>query len=136
MGHEAGREAIYTFGPFRLDARKHKLTKEGKEVDLDVTPTQVLLALVEKAGELVSKEDLLKQVWGGIMVSDDSLYKHVSVLRKTLQERRKDNKYIMTVPGEGYKFVVPVEVIKKDSVAPSAKVPARENPDSIAPIGT
>jgi DNA-binding winged helix-turn-helix (wHTH) protein len=106
MGHEAGREAIYTFGSFRLDARKHKLTKEGKEVDLDVTPTQVLLALVEKAGELVSKEDLLKQVWGGIVVSDDSLYQHVSVLRKTLQERRKDNKSLLSKLAEDLARIV------------------------------
>jgi DNA-binding winged helix-turn-helix (wHTH) protein len=111
MGHEAVKDAIYTFGPFRFDARKHKLTKEGKEVDLDETPTQVLLALVEQAGELVSKEDLLKKVWGGTAVTDDSFYQHISVLRRTLGDGRKDNNYIMTIPRKGYRFVAPVEVV-------------------------
>src|ERR1035437_7990786 len=113
MGHEVGNDAIYMFGPFTLDARNHNLTKNGKRVDLDVKPTQVLLALVEQAGKLVSKEDLLKQVWGGIAVSDDSFYQHASVLRKKLGQPRKDNKYIMTIPGAGYKFVAPVKIVDR-----------------------
>lgn len=113
MGHEVGNDPIYVFGPFSLNARKHRLTKKGKRVDLDVKPTQVLLALVEQAGKLVSKEDLLRQVWGGIAVSDDSFYQHVSVLRKTLGQHRKDNKYIMTIPGAGYKFVAPVKIVDR-----------------------
>ena len=123
MGHEVGNDPIYVFGPFTLDARKHKLTRKGKRVDLDVKPTQVLLALVEQAGKLVSKEDLLKQVWGGIAVSDDSFYQHASVLRKTLRQRPKDNKYIMTIPGAGYKFVAPVKIVDRiEDAGPVEKV--------------
>jgi DNA-binding winged helix-turn-helix (wHTH) protein len=120
MGQEAGKDAIYAFGPFCLDARKHKLTKKGRKVDLNVKPTQVLLALVEQAGKFVSKEDLLKQVWGGIAVSDDSLYQHVSVLRKALGQRPKDNKYIMTIPGGGYKFVAPVKIVRMELSEPKS----------------
>jgi DNA-binding winged helix-turn-helix (wHTH) protein len=110
MGHEAVKDAIYTFGPFRL---------EGKEVDLDETPTQVLLALVEQAGELVSKEDLLKNVWGATAVTDNSFYQHISVLRRTLGEVRKDNNYIMTIPRKGYRFVAPVEIVPTTKRGPS-----------------
>ena len=146
MGHEVGNDPIYVFGPFTLDARKHKLTKKGKRVDLDVKPTQVLLALVEQAGKLVSKEDLLKQVWGGIAVSDDSFYQHASVLRKTLRQRPKDNKYIMTIPGAGYKFVAPVKIVDRiedagpvEKVAPvkiAAPVETAEPVEIAAPVET
>ena len=144
MGHEVGNDPIYVFGPFTLDARKHKLTKKGKRVNLDVKPTQVLLALVEQAGKLVSKEDLLKQVWGGIAVSDDSFYQHASVLRKTLGQRPKDNKYIMTIPGAGYKFVAPVKIVHRiedagpvEKIAPgkiTAPVETAEPVETAAPV--
>jgi DNA-binding winged helix-turn-helix (wHTH) protein len=60
---------------------------------------------------LVSRKDLLKKVWGGTSVSRDSVYQHISVLRKVLGESRNDNKYIMTVPRGGYQFVARVEII-------------------------
>jgi DNA-binding winged helix-turn-helix (wHTH) protein len=125
MGHEAGGDAIYTFGPFRLDAREHKFTKEGKEVDLAMTPRQLLFALVKRHEELVSKEDLIKEVWGSRAVSDDSFYQHISVLRKTLGGGR--DKYIINFPWKGYKFVAPVEVDRRAN-----EVPARQpKPDII-----
>ena len=111
MGDEAGRDALYKFGVFRLDAKTQILTKEGTKVDLDAKPIQVLLALLESAGVLVSRKDLLKKVWGGTSVSRDSIYQHISVLRKVLGESRNDNKYIMTVPRGGYQFLAPVEII-------------------------
>lgn len=116
MSEEAGKDAIYAFGPFRLDARTHKVTKKGRSVDLDVKPTQVLLALVERAGKIVSTEELLEIVWGGIAVSDDSFYTHVSVLRKKLGQRRKSNEYILTIPREGYKFVAPVKIVPRTEI--------------------
>jgi DNA-binding winged helix-turn-helix (wHTH) protein len=111
MGDEAGRDALYKFGVFRLDAKTQILTKEGTKVDLDAKPIQVLLTLLESAGVLVSRKDLLKKVWGGTSVSRDSIYQHISVLRKVLGESRNDNKYIMTVPRGGYQFLAPVEII-------------------------
>jgi DNA-binding winged helix-turn-helix (wHTH) protein len=111
MSDEAGRAAIYKFGLFRLDAKTQILAKEGTRVDLDAKPIQVLLALLESAGVLVSRKDLLKKVWGGTSVSRDSIYQHISVLRKVLGESRNDNKYIRTVPCGGYQFLAPVEII-------------------------
>jgi DNA-binding winged helix-turn-helix (wHTH) protein len=117
MGHEVGSDAIYKFGPFCLDARKHELTKKGKEVDLDMTPRQLLLALVKRHGELVSKEVLIKEVWGSNSASDESFHQHISVLRRTLGGGR--NKYIINFPWKGYKFVAPVEVVGTANVVPA-----------------
>jgi DNA-binding winged helix-turn-helix (wHTH) protein len=135
MGDDAGRDSIYAFGSFCLDARTHILKNNGKKVDLDVTPMEVLLALVERAGEPVSKGDLLRRVWGDTTVSNDSIYQHISVLRKALGERPKQNEYIRTVPRRGYQFVPPVETFRTGPAGPSAQAPTRKNPDEPAPIG-
>jgi DNA-binding winged helix-turn-helix (wHTH) protein len=111
MGQEAGSDAIYTFEPFRLEARTHILTKKGKKVRLAEKPMNLLLALVERRGELVPKEELFKKVWGNTIVDDNNLDQQISVLRKALGEGPKDKKYIMTVPREGYSFVARVEII-------------------------
>jgi len=127
MGQEVGSDAIYMFGPFRLDARRQILRKEGETGRLTGKPVKVLLALVERAGELVTSEDLMKKVWGDTAVEPNNLDQQISVLRKVFGEGPKDNGHIMTVPREGYKFVAPVEIVRTASVRPSAIRPAREN---------
>lgn len=111
MGHEAGSDVIYIFEPFQLEARTHILKKKGKKVSLAEKPMNLLLALVERRGGLVPKEELFKKVWGNTAVEENNLDQQISVLRKTLGEGPKDKKYIMTVPREGYSFVAPVEII-------------------------
>jgi DNA-binding winged helix-turn-helix (wHTH) protein len=111
MGQEAGSDGIYTFEPFRLEARTHILTKTGKKVRLAEKPMNLLLALVERRGEVVPKEELFEKVWGNTIVDDNNLDQQISVLRKALGEGPKDKKYIMTVPREGYSFVGRVEII-------------------------
>jgi len=103
----------YNFGPFCLDAGRRILRKEGKKVDLDATPMEVLLALVESEGNLVSLEDFREKAWHGRFVVDNNLDQQISVLRKALGEGPKDKKYIMTVPRRGYRFVAPVTPFKK-----------------------
>ena len=122
MGQEAGKDVIYKFGRFSFDPRRLKLMNEGEEVDLDTKPAQVLLALVEQAGKLVTKEDLLKKVWGDTAVTDDSLYQPIKVLRRTFGEGPKDNKYIMTISRVGTKFVAPVEVVDRIETAAPIEV--------------
>lgn len=127
MGHEVGSDAIYAFGPFRLDARRHILTKDGNKVRLTVKPVKVLLALVERAGEVVTSDDLMEKVWGDTAVEENNVDQQISVLRKVFGEGPKDNGHIITVPREGYKFVAPVEIVRTASVGPSAIQPARES---------
>ena len=114
MDHSASSDAIYTWEDFRLETRNYKLelTRGGKEVDLDEMPRQLLLVLVERAGELVSKDDLIKIVWGKVRPgSDDTFYTHIHVLRKTLGGGR--NKYIRNIPWRGYQFIFPVKIVAR-----------------------
>lgn len=94
----------YQFGPFKIDAAKRVLLREGATVPLTPKCYEILLALVEGVGEVVSKDDLMKRVWPDSFVEDGNLTYNVSMLRKALGERAGEHQYIVTIPGRGYKF--------------------------------
>jgi Tol biopolymer transport system component/DNA-binding winged helix-turn-helix (wHTH) protein len=99
---------VYEFGPFHLDATKRVLSKEGEPLKLFPKEFDTLLALVERNGELVEKDDLMHQVWQGVIVEESNLTTNISHLRKLLGESRNKHDYIVTVPGRGYRFVAGV----------------------------
>jgi DNA-binding response OmpR family regulator len=95
-----------TFGPYALDAREHRLTRHGQPVALSPRPFDLLVALVTHAGRLVTREELLREVWKGTVVEQSSLNAAMSVLRQTLGDDVVA--MIETVPGRGYRFIAPV----------------------------
>ncbi len=99
---------FYSFGPFRLDARECLLNLDGKPVPLAPKAFEALLMLVENAGQLVDKDDLMRRLWPGTFVEEGNVAKHVSVLRKILSEATNGGEYIETIPKRGYRFVVEV----------------------------
>ncbi|MEO5926997.1 MAG: response regulator transcription factor [Bryobacteraceae bacterium] len=95
----------YSFGPFRVDFRGTEVTRDGKLVNLSAREFQLLRFLIEHRGETVSREMLLKEVWG----YDPSLYTRtvdmrIATLRQHLEDDPKQPRYILTVQGLGYKF--------------------------------
>jgi TolB-like protein/DNA-binding winged helix-turn-helix (wHTH) protein/Tfp pilus assembly protein PilF len=96
------------FGPFSLDAGKRLLLRHGAAVQLAPKVLETLLALVENRDRVLSKDELLDQVWGGANVEEGGLARNVSILRKTLGEKPDDHRFIVTVPGRGYRFVAAV----------------------------
>jgi DNA-binding winged helix-turn-helix (wHTH) protein/TolB-like protein len=109
---------FYEFGPFRIDTTKRLLMQGGKAVPLTAKAFDLLLVLVESGGQVVDKEDLLKQVWPDSFVEEGNLTYNISILRKALGERAADHKYIVTMPGKGYRFVATV----KESKAPESEL--------------
>src|SRR5678815_5579023 len=99
---------VYEFGPFHLDATRRVLLKEGEPLKLFPKEFDTLLALVERNGELVEKDDLMQQVWQDTIVEESNLTTNISHLRKLLGETRNRHDYIVTVPGRGYRFVAGV----------------------------
>src|SRR5215213_10194482 len=93
------------FGPFRLDLRGRTLSRGGKEVALGSRSLGILCALATSSGELISKDDLMTRVWPGVVVEDNTVQVHVSALRKALGEATGGPRYILTVPGRGYRFL-------------------------------
>ena len=101
-------ERTYEFGPFRLDARRRTLLRDGRHVAVTAKVFDTLLALVERRGQVVSKNELMDALWPDTAVEENNLTQHVSTLRKILGERAGDHRYVVTLPGRGYSFVAPV----------------------------
>ena len=99
----------YRFGPFHLDVRERRLARGGEVIPLRLKVFDTLLVLVENAGRLVTKQELLDTVWPETTVEENNLNHNVSVLRKALGEKATGQQYIETVPRVGYRFAAPVD---------------------------
>ena len=103
----------YAFGPFRLDLVLRRLVRNGNPIPLPSLTFDILKTLVENRGELVTKEQLFKQVWPGRFVEENNLTVRMSELRKVLRDST-ETRFIETVPGSGYRFVAKVKEIIED----------------------
>jgi DNA-binding winged helix-turn-helix (wHTH) protein/TolB-like protein len=123
----AARPFSYAFGGFRLDSAEKVLYQQGQPVPLTPKAVETLLALVERHGRLVPKEELLRIVWPDTFVEENNLAQNVSMLRRVLGEGAGGRQLIETVPKRGYRFVGPVEA-RADAAhgAASAPSPAEE----------
>ena len=101
---------IYEFGDFRIEASKHLLLRTGKPVTLTPKVFDTLLYLVRRRGDLVEKDDLIRAIWPDTVVEENNLNQNISTLRRVLGESRGENRYIVTVPGRGYRFVASVRI--------------------------
>ena len=99
-----------SFGPFRLLPTQFLLLEAGKPVPLGSRALQILIVLLERPGELVSKQELMARVWPNVFVEPANLTVHISALRRMLRDGRDGNRFIINIPGRGYSFVAPVEV--------------------------
>jgi DNA-binding winged helix-turn-helix (wHTH) protein/Tfp pilus assembly protein PilF len=118
MSHDA--KAFYEFDAFRLDARRRLLYHDGRPVALPPKALDTLLALVERAGEDVTKADLMDAIWPDAHVEENNLTQAVSTLRRALGERRDDHRFVVTLPGRGYRFVAPVRTVETEAHAEPA----------------
>src|SRR4030095_10474189 len=98
------------FGPFSLDKALGKLGKHGTPVKLGGMPLKILVHLVERPGEAVSRAELQKLLWNGTAFGDfeQGLSSAVNVVRRTLSDSADQPRYIETVPGQGYRFIAPL----------------------------
>src|SRR4051812_36320183 len=126
----------YRFGPFVADTAFGRLYCGTHDVPLTPKSFKVLVVLLEMQGQLVSKEDLFKQVWPDTFVEANNLARNVSMVRKALHEADPDHEYIVTVTGRGYRFVAPVSREARDDSVLDESPPAAEtaiDPEPVAP---
>lgn len=98
------------FGPFRLLAVERRLLKGDTPVRIGSRALDILIALVERAGSIVPKQELMARVWPDMTVEESSLRVHITGLRKALSDGEGDARYIVNVTGRGYSFVGAVSV--------------------------
>src|SRR2546430_2725839 len=113
-------EQTLAFGPFRLIRSQKLLLENDRPVRLGSRALELLIALVERAGEVVSREELVARVWPATIVEESSLRVHIAALRKALGDGHGGARFITNVPGRGYCFVAPVARAALSSVASSA----------------
>lgn len=101
-------KALYEFGKFRCDPREHLLLCGDKPVSLSPKSFEILVALIQSPGRLLTKEELMQQVWPDSFVEEANLTVNISALRRVLGETPEGQQYIETVPKRGYRFVAPV----------------------------
>jgi DNA-binding winged helix-turn-helix (wHTH) protein/Flp pilus assembly protein TadD len=99
---------FYEFGPFRIDARRRLLFRGDEPIPLAPKVFETLLALVRGRGEVLKKAELIDAIWPDTFVEESNLAQHVFLLRKILGEDKNEHRYIVTVPGAGYRFVAQV----------------------------
>src|SRR5271156_1251839 len=104
-------EGVFQFGEFQIDARARSLRREKTAVAINFRAFDVLLYFVQNPGKVLTRDELLKNVWPDAFVDENSLAQSISALRRALEERPGDNSYIVTLPGRGYKFVSQVQAV-------------------------
>jgi eukaryotic-like serine/threonine-protein kinase len=106
---------IFQFGEFQIDARARTLRREDKLVTLNFRAFDVLLYFVQNPGKVLSRDELIKNVWPDSFVDENSLAQSISMLRRALDEKPGDNNYIVTLTGRGYQFVAPVRAVAPEN---------------------
>ena len=124
-----------SFGPFTLSVQSRLLAKNAAPVQIGGRSLDILIVLIESAGEVVSKRELMERVWTGLTVDESSLRVHINGLRKALGDGQDGARYIANVPGRGYAFVAPVGLATaSDGRVPSSTPASTERPARLPPV--
>lgn len=129
---EEKERVVYEFDGFRVDPVRRRVSRGGEPVAITPKAVSILVALLERAGEVVGKKELLDKVWPGVYVTEANLTQNVFSLRKCLGEKANENRYIVTIPGEGYSFGGEVRRIDRSATGEFA-IPVQEPPPAPPP---
>ena len=122
------REA-FEFEEFRADIGQRKLLRNGQPVEITAKVFDTLAFLLRNHGKVVEKEELMRALWPDTVVEEGNLHHYVSTVRKLLGEKPGEHRFIATVPGRGYSFVAPVEIV---STEPIVKPQSSRSPRRLA----
>src|SRR5207248_6217619 len=122
----AETKVLYEFGRFRCNPREQLLLCDGKPIPLSPKSFEILLALIRSDGQLLMKDELMRQVWPDSFVEEANLTVNISALRKVLGGGPEGQLYIETIPKRGYRFIAKVAVLQQDSGKPelAKEIPA------------
>jgi TolB-like protein/DNA-binding winged helix-turn-helix (wHTH) protein len=121
-------------GSWRVDPALDEISKDGKTVKLERRSMQLLLCLADHAGQVVSVEELLDQVWTGVVVTPGSVYQAVASLRRLLGDDSKEPAYIANVPRRGYRLVAPVAEWVEELERPVPSPAASAHGEAVAAV--
>ena len=109
---------VYRFAGFEVNPVARSLIRDGQSISLSRRSFDLLLYFVNNSGKILSKDELLRNIWSDAFVDENSLAKSISVLRKALDDSSSEKSLILTLPGRGYQFATAVEVVAPALVFP------------------
>ena len=124
---------LYQFGSYQLDAGERVLLRDRQPVNLPLKDLETLIVLVENAGHIVEKEELLQKVWPGVFVEEGNLAVRVFNLRQVLGDTADGRQYIETIPRRGYRFIAPVQDDGDPATTPARTAPAPSEQSPVPP---
>ena len=110
----ASPKVLYEFGPFRMDPETQVLLRDDQPVPVAPKTFETLLILVRHSREVVSKDDLMRELWPDSFVEESNLSQNIFMLRKALGDTPEERRYIVTLPGKGYRFTGEVRTVLQD----------------------
>lgn len=125
----AAPPGIFLFGDFELDVRAYELRSAGIPLKLKPIPLKLLLFLVERRGEMITRQEIVERIWGKdvFLDTDNSINGAISKLRQVLRDDAEQPRFVQTVTGQGYRFIAPVqtsgvslELVKSEEETPAA----------------
>ena len=137
-GTASERARVYRFGAFTIDARTGELSHAGRRTPLRDQSLQLLLALLEHPGELITREELAGRLWaaGTFVDFDRGLNKAINHLREALGDSAEQPRFIETLPRKGYRFIAPVTCTGEDvEPAPLGRAAPRVEPATMDSAG-
>jgi DNA-binding winged helix-turn-helix (wHTH) protein/tetratricopeptide (TPR) repeat protein len=126
---ETGK-TIYEFGPFRMDMERYLLLRDDQSIPLSPKVFETLVFLVQHSGRIAKKDEIINTVWPDTFVEESNLAQNIFLLRKALGEEKNEHRYIVTIPGVGYRFVAPVR--EYEAPSPVSDESSRQPVSSIA----
>lgn len=122
-----------SFGSFRLDIARRLLLRNGEPVRIGSRALDLLIVLVERAGDIVSRHELLDLVWQGVVVDEAGVRVHMAALRRALEDGQDGARYIVNVAGRGYSFVAPIVPDDMDAEPPAVPAQASRSLGHVPP---
>ena len=121
---------VYDFKGFRLDGAQRRLLHQGRPVQLKSKLFDLLLYLVQRRGQLVEKDELMREIWPNTIVEENNITVSMSILRKRLGEDRGGREFIETIPRRGYRFVAEVTEVSLDPTSPDVSIEPKSRESS------
>lgn len=125
-----GSKSPISFGPFRVFPERRLLFNKENQVRLGSRAAEILVALIERPGELVTRDELMRRVWPNMVVDEANLKVQISALRRALGDGQAGRRYVATIPGRGYRLVAPVSIVG-EAEAIFEQVAARARPHNL-----
>jgi DNA-binding winged helix-turn-helix (wHTH) protein len=122
----ASRVTAIRFGAFCVHPKQRLLLEADQPVRLGSRALDILITLIEHHGELVTRRELMARVWPGMTVVDANLSVHIAALRRALRDGQDGNRYLVTTPAQGYRFVAPISITEDPPSGPSWLLSATE----------